>query len=419
MSDTRRAYDEQNARLSGGPRGPALAGIRVLDFSHQAAGPWATTLLGDLGADVVKVEKPGRGDAIRHGQGGDGFEVGSLNFWGLNRSKRSLALDFGTPDGAALVRRLVPQFDVLLENFRPGVMDKHGIGYEALSADNPRLIYCGISAFGPTGPMAQRPGMDLILQATGGVMGITGERTGRPPVKAGPPVVDITTGIYSAYAVTAALFERERSGRGQKVEVAMLDAVVSLLSDVGLKTHVDGKDFAPFGSGHPDIVPYQAFKARDGYFIVACLTGAFWKRLPEAIGHPELVDDPRFRNMKARVENRDELERILNEIFAGGDVDHWIGRIEAADIPTCRVNSLRDVFAMPQLRENETLVRVPHPTRGEVEILNCPVKLAGSPAKVTRGAPTLGEHTDEVLESLGVSAEERASLRERGVLGRA
>lgn len=419
QSESRKAYDERNARAAGGRRNAALAGIRVLDFSHQAAGPWATTLLGDLGAYVVKVEKPGRGDAIRHGQGGDGFEVGSLNFWGLNRSKRSVAIDIGSDAGASLVRRILPQFDVLLENFRPGVMERKGLGYEDLAALHPRLIYCGISAFGPTGAMAQKPGMDLILQATGGVMGITGEGRERPPVKAGPPVVDIATGIYSAYAVAAALFERERSGRGQKVEVAMLDAVVSLLADVGLKTHVDGVDFAPFGSGHPDIVPYQAFRARDGYFIVACLTGAFWKRLPEAIGHPELRDDPRFRNMKARVENRAELERILNGIFAAGDVDDWIARIDAADIPTCRVNSLRDVFALPQLRENETLVEVPHPTRGSIEILGCPVKMAATPPQVRRGAPMLGEHTDEVLESLGVSAEERAALREQGVLGKA
>jgi crotonobetainyl-CoA:carnitine CoA-transferase CaiB-like acyl-CoA transferase len=197
----------------------------------------------------------------------------------------------------------------------------------------------------------------------------------------------------------------------------MLDAVVSLLSDVALKAHVDGTEFVPFGSGHPDIVPYQAFKARDGYFIVACLTGAFWKRLPAAIGRPELLDDERFRSMKGRVEHRAELERILNEVFAAADVDHWIERIEAADIPTCRVNSLAELFALPQLRENETLVKVPHPTRGEIEVLGCPVKMSASATAVTRGAPTLGEHTDEVLESLGIGADERSALRARGVLG--
>lgn len=388
----------------------------MLDFSHQAAGPWATTLLGDLGADVIKIEKPGRGDSIRYGQGEDDFEVGSLNFWGLNRSKRGITIDIGKPEGIELVRRLARDCDVVLENFRPGVMDRKGIGYEALSQINPRLIYCAITAFGTDGPMAQKPGMDLILQATGGIMSLTGEAEGRPPVKAGPPVADITTGVYAAFAVSAALLERERSGRGQKIDLAMLDAVISLLSDVALKTHVGGREFGPFGSGHPDIVPYQAFKARDGYFIVACLTGAFWKRLPAAIGHPELADDPRFRSMKGRVENRGELIEALSRIFEGEPVSHWIERIEGADIPTCRVNSLREVFALEQVKQNETLVPVDHPTRGRIEILNSPIKMQGSPHRVTRGAPTLGQHTDEVLEAFGLDPSERERLRAAGVV---
>ena len=397
-------------------RAPALAGIRVLDFSHQAAGPWATTLLGDLGADVVKIEKPGRGDSIRYAQGDETFEVGSLNFWGLNRSKRGMTIDISTDEGRALVKRMAAQADVVLENFRPGVMDRQGIGYEGLSQINPRLIYCSITAFGPTGPMSQKPGMDLILQATGGVMGLTGESSDRPPVKAAPPVADISTGIYAAYAVAAALFERERSGKGQKVEIAMLDAVASLLSDVALKSLVWDRDFEPFGSGHPDIVPYQAFKARDGWFIVACLTNAFWKRLPEAIGHPELLQDARFTGMRDRVKNKPALIDILNGIFATDDRDRWIERIEAADIPTCKVNTVREVFALPQAATNKMLVRVPHPTRGEIPILNTPVKRGAAPGDVTRGAPGLGQHTDEVLESYGVGAEERARLRAQGVI---
>jgi glutaryl-CoA transferase len=398
------------------PRPPALAGIRVLDFSHQAAGPWATTLLGDLGADVVKIEKPGRGDSIRYAQGEESMEVGSLNFWGLNRSKRGITVDISTEDGKALIKRMAARSDVVLENFRPGVMDRQGIGYDALAKINPRLVYCSITAFGPTGPMAQKPGMDLILQATGGVMGLTGESADRPPVKAAPPVADIATGIYAAYAVSTALLERERSGKGQKVEIAMLDAVASLLADIALKSLVWDRDFPPFGSGHPDIVPYQAFKARDGWFIVACLTNAFWKRLPAAIGHPELLEDARFTGMRDRVQHKQELVDILNGIFAGDDRERWIERLEAADIPTCKVNTVREVFAMPQVAVNQTLVRVPHPTRGEIPILNCPVKMRGSPSEVTRGAPGLGAHTDEVLESFGVDAAERARLREHGVI---
>jgi len=264
--------------------------------------------------------------------------------------------------------------------------------------------------------MKDKPGMDLILQAPGGVMGLTGEGGDRPPVKAAPPVADISTGIYAAYAVAAALYERERSGKGQKIDIAMLDAVISLLSDVALKVRVDDKDFAPFGSGHPDIVPYQAFKARDGYFIVACLTNAFWKRLPAAIGHPELLEDARFTGMRDRVKNKAALIEILSGIFEGEDVATWIARIEAADIPTCKVNSVREVFAMPQTEVNQALVKVAHPTRGEIEILNTPIRMQGSPGAVTRGAPTLGQHTDEVLEEMGVPAAERARLRERGVI---
>jgi crotonobetainyl-CoA:carnitine CoA-transferase CaiB-like acyl-CoA transferase len=230
------------------------------------------------------------------------------------------------------------------------------------------------------------------------------------------PVADISTGIYAAYAVAAALYERERSGKGQRIDIAMLDAVVSLLSDVALKVRADGKDFAPFGSGHPDIVPYQAFKARDGYFIVACLTNAFWKRLPAAIGHPELLADARFTGMKDRVINKAALVEILNGIFAGNDLAHWIERIEAADIPTCKVNTVKDVFALPQAEVNEILVKVPHPTRGEIEILNTPVHLKGSPGAVTRGAPTLGQHTDEVLEEMGVNATARQRLRDLKVI---
>jgi len=408
---------DRTSRANGNGARPApFAGITVLDFSHQAAGPWATTLLGDLGANVIKIEKPGRGDAIRYGQGKDTFDIGSLNFWGLNRSKRGITLDFMTDEGRALVLRMVETADVVLENFRPGVMDRHGIGYEALAKINPRLIYCGITAFGAEGPMREKPGMDLILQATGGIMGLTGEGGDRPPVKAAPPVADISTGIYAAYAVAAALYERERSGRGQRIDIAMLDAVVSLLSDVALKVRADHKDFAPFGSGHPDIVPYQAFKARDGYFIVACLTNAFWKRLPAAIGHPELLDDARFTGMKDRVVNKGALVEILHGIFGTNDVAHWIERIEAADIPTCKVNTVKEVFALPQAAVNEILVRVKHPTRGEIEILNTPVRLQGSPGAVTRGAPTLGQHTDEVLEEMGVNAATRQRLRDLKVI---
>src|SRR5262245_29212277 len=225
----------------------ALTGIRVIDLSHQAAGPWCSSLLGDLGADVIKIEKPGRGDGIRYA-GTRPPERGSLNFVGLNRNKRGLTVDIGQEGGCALVRRLVAQSDVVLENFRPGVMERHGLGYDTLRELNPRLVYCSITAFGPRWPLAQKPGMDLIIQATGGLMGHTGEIDG-PPIKSAPPVADITTGIYAAYGIVGALFERERSGQGQKVEVAMLDAVISLFSDIAANVLTEGKKYGKFGSG--------------------------------------------------------------------------------------------------------------------------------------------------------------------------
>ena len=243
----------------------ALAGIKVIDMSHQAAGPWCTSLLGDMGADVIKVEKPGRGDSIRYADrtGRLPPEVGGPNFQGLNRNKRGITIDISKPAGVSLLRRLIMQSDVLVENFRPGVMDRHGLGWQHVQPLNERLVYCSITAFGPKGPLAQKPGMDLIVQATGGIMGHTGEEGG-PPIKSAPPVADINTGVYAAYGIIGALFARVNSGKGQHVEVAMLDAVVSLFADNACNVLTDGTKFGKFGSGHPDLVPYQAFPAKDG-----------------------------------------------------------------------------------------------------------------------------------------------------------
>ena len=395
----------------------ALAGIRVIDLSHQAAGPWCTSLLGDLGADVIKVEKPGRGDGIRYADrtGRLPPEIGGLNFQGLNRNKRGITIDIGTEAGCALVRRLVAKSDVLVENFRPGVMDRHGLGWEALQALNPRLVYCSITAFGPRGPIAQKPGMDLILQATGGLMGHTGE-PGGPPIKSAPPVADINTGVYAALGITAALAARERTGRGQHVEVAMLDAVVSLYSDVAANVLTDGQKYGKFGSGHPDLVPYQAFPAKDGYFIVACLTNAFFKRLAAALGREDLLADPRFATNDLRVRHRTEIVPILSEIFRTREVEHWIALLEAQDIPTCRVNALEDILAHPQIAANGLVVERESPRAGRIRTLGPPVKLSDTPTGVERLAPALGEHTDEVLGEFGLSAAEVAELHAARVI---
>src|ERR1043166_921196 len=380
-----------------GERRAALAGIRVIDLSHQAAGPWCTSLLADLGAGVIKGENPGRGDGIRYADrtGRLPPDIGGLNFQGLNRNKRGLTIDIGQDEGAALVRRLAAQADVLVENFRPGVMERHSLGWEMLEAGNPRLIYCSIPAFAPRGPLAQKPGMALILQATGGLMGHTGE-PGGPPIKSAPPVADITTGIYAALGICAALIERDRSGRGQRVEVAMLDAVVSLFSDIAANVLTDWHPFGKFGSGHPDLVPYQAFPARDGWFIVACLTNAFFKRLCAAIEREDLLADPRFATNDLRVEDRDEPVPILADVFRARPCEHWIALLESHDIPACRVNMLEDILAHPQIAANGTVVEREGTRRGRIRTLGPPVRLSATPSGVERLAPLLGEHTEEV-----------------------
>ena len=395
-------------------RGP-LKDIRVIDVSHQAAGPWCTTLLGDMGADVWKIEKPDRGDSIRYARGADP-KIGSFNFWGLNRNKKSVGVDIKHPDGAALMREMVASADVLVENFRPGVMDRLGLGYDVLSQGNPRLVYASITAFGSTGPIAQNPGMDLILQATGGMMGLTGFPDG-PPAKAAGPVADISSGIYAAYAIALALYHRTQTGRGQRIDLTMLDAVISLLADISTAYLNTGFEYAKFGNGHPDLVPYQAFKATDGYFIVACLTNAFFKRLCQGLGRADLLDNPKFATNTIRCRHRDEIVGILQEIFLTNTRDHWIKLCLDNDVPACRVNGLKDLFEMEQLKAIGSVAEWSHPTQGAFRTMNVPFHMSETPGSLRIPPPQLAEHTDEALRALGKSTAEIAALRASGACG--
>lgn len=392
-----------------------LAGVRVIDVSHQAAGPWCTSLLGDMGADVWKIEKPGRGDSIRYARGADP-KIGSFNFWGLNRNKRSVGVDIKNPGGAALVREMVASADVVIENFRPGVMDRLGLGYDALKENNPRLIYASITAFGSKGPMAQNPGMDLILQATGGMMGLSGF-PGGPPVKAAGPVADISSGIYCAYAVALALLHREKTGLGQKIDLTMLDAVISLLADISTSFLNTGHRYEKFGNGHPDLVPYQAFEAKDGYFIVACLTNAFFRRLCEGLGRTDLLDDPRFATNTARCKNRDAIVDLLQAIFITDTRDNWIKLCSDNDLPACRVNDLQELFEMEQLDAIGSVAKWEHPTYGPFRTMNVPIHMSLTPGSLRIPPARLGEHTDQALRELGKSEADIQALREAGVCG--
>jgi formyl-CoA transferase/CoA:oxalate CoA-transferase len=294
-------------------------------------------------------------------------------------------------------------------------MDRLGVGYDALSAVNPRLIYCAITAFGDKGPMAQNPGMDLILQATGGMMGLTG-MPGGPPVKAAGPVADISSGIYAAYAIALALYHRTTSGRGQRIDLTMLDAVISLLADISTAYLNTGIDYEKFGNGHPDLVPYQAFEASDGYFIVACLSNAFFKRLAHALGRGDLLDDPKFASNTARCRHRAEIVGMLQDIFKTKPRDHWIALCTDNDVPSCRVNGLKDLFELEQLKAIGSVAEWRHPTQGPFRTMNVVFRMSDSPGSLRIPPPGLAEHTDEVLRQLGKSDAEIAALRSAGAV---
>jgi crotonobetainyl-CoA:carnitine CoA-transferase CaiB-like acyl-CoA transferase len=399
----------------------ALSHVRVLDLSRVLAGPWASQLLADLGAEVIKVERPGAGDETRGWgppwlAGEDGEETReSAYFTCANRGKKSVAVDLGTPGGQALVRRLAERSDVLLENFKVGGLGRLGLGYEHLAALNPRLVYCSITGFGQTGPYRSRPGYDFLVQAMGGLMSVTGEPGGEP-MKVGVAITDILTGMYAATAVLAALAHRERSGRGQHVDLALLDVQVASLANQAESYLVTGHPPRRLGNAHPSIVPYQAFATRDGHVVVAVGNDGQFARLCEVAGRPELASDPRFATNAARVENRAALVPILSALLGARSSRDWIAALETAGVPCGPINDLAQVFEDPQIRARGMRVEVPHPLAGKVPVVGSPIHLSETP--VQHGSPPLlGEHTREVLGGvLGMGEEEIEALRRDGVI---
>lgn len=397
-----------------------LEGVRVLDLTRALAGPYCTMMLGDLGADVIKVERPGRGDDSRGwgppfaGEPYGPYPGESAYFIAVNRNKRSLTANLKSPEGQQVIRRLSGVSDVLVENFRAGVLDRMGLGYEELHGLNPRLVYCSISGYGRTGPYAERPGYDVIIQAEGGMMAITGPEEG-PPSRVGVPIVDITAGMFAATAVLAALRARDLTGEGQLVDVSLLDTQVALLANVASNYLVGGAEPRRLGNAHPNIAPYEAFPARDRWFALAAANERQWAVLCDVIGRPELKDDPRFATNGARVSNRPELVTVLNDVFAARDADEWLPDLREAGLPCGPINTVPDVFDHPQAQARDLALETEHPTAGPVRLTGFPYKLSQTPAEVRQPPPLLGQHTEEVLtELLDYTAAEVAGLREQG-----
>jgi crotonobetainyl-CoA:carnitine CoA-transferase CaiB-like acyl-CoA transferase len=396
------------------PPKPPLHGIRVIDLTRVLAGPFCSMSLGDMGAEVIKVEEPGKGDDTR---GWPPFANGeSTYFMSVNRNKKSLTLNMKAPDGQAILCRLIAKADVVIENFRPGTMERLGFGYDALRKLNPRLIYCSISGFGESGPESSRPGYDLIVQGESGVMDLTGFPDG-PPVKVGNSIGDLVAGMSAAQGVTLALLARSKSGKGQKVEIGMLDVMASLLTyQAGLYWNAGGRPTRR-GNQHPSIVPYEVFQAQDAYMTLGVANNSLWERMCGAIGREDLANDARFDSEAKRVTNRDALGPLLNSTFATRPAAEWLARLDNAGVPAGRIKTVAEVCESEHLRARGMFVRLAHPKAGSVTAMGVPIRLWDTPGAPQSPAPLLGQHTDEILSGLlRIPKPKVAKLRAAGVV---
>jgi crotonobetainyl-CoA:carnitine CoA-transferase CaiB-like acyl-CoA transferase len=401
-----------------------LHGLRVFDLTRILAGPTCTQILGDLGADIIKVEQTGKGDDTRrfappYLKDGKGKETGeSAYFASSNRNKRSITLDLANPEGQDLAKRLIAKSDVLAENFKTGGLSKYGLGYEQLKDEFPGLVYCSITGFGQTGPYAERPGYDVLIQAMGGIMSTTGEPDGEPQ-KSAVPISDIMAGMYAAVSINAALRHREVTGEGQYIDISMLDTQVATMSILGLNYLATGTPPPRLGNAHPNIVPYQSFPTADGNIIIAVANDAQYQRLCDFAGHPELAENEKFITNDQRVRNRDELIPKLREIIAEKPSKHWLEGLEANNVVSGPINDLEQVFNDPQVQARGMELEMPHPATGDatVHLIASPIRMSATNPDYRYPPPVLGQHTDEVLkELLDLGAEEIAGLRDRGVI---
>ena len=396
---------------------PPLAGIRVLDLSRVLAGPWCTQLLADLGAEVIKIERPGAGDDTRHWGPpwhGEGDSRVAAYFLSANRGKKSAAIDFAQPEGAALVRKLAGQSDIVVENFKVGGLKKFGLDAESLRAANPRLIVASITGFGQDGPYAERAGYDYIIQAMGGLMSITGQPDGTPgggPMRVGVAVVDLFTGLYTTVAILSALFRRERIGEGAHIDMALFDTQLAMLANQASNALVSGKDPPRQGNTHPNIVPYQPFEASDKPLVIAVGNDRQFAKLAEICGHPEWVGDERFANNGSRVANRAEMVRLVSESIRKKSADEWFAQLEAAGIPAGPINTISQALSDVQAQHRQTVRAL-----AGMPIVGSPVRIDGDRADSELPPPALGEHTAEVLAALNVDSAKVDRLKAEGVV---
>jgi CoA:oxalate CoA-transferase len=389
-----------------------LTGVKVLDLTRVLSGPFCTALLGDLGADVIKVEAP-EGDSVR-GQGAikDGL---SWYFAQFNRNKRSIRLDLRKPEAKAILARLIAQSDVLVENFRPGVLERLGFSDARLHALRPSLLICSINGFGGSGPYKDRPAFDFIAQAMSGFMSVNG-RADDPPLRSGLPISDLVAGLYAALSITAAVPHARATGRGQRVEISLTNGLVSLLAYIATNYFATGQAPERSGNDHPIAAPYGLFPTRDGQIAIAPADDAFFRRLADALGEPSLKADPLYATQSARVANRARINAIVGGKLVANTTDYWVETLNAAGVPCGPVNSIAEVFQDPQILTQEMVMDVPHAGHGIVRMLGFPIKLSETPCRMRRSAPALGEHSDEILEELGCSASDRALWRQNGVI---
>ena len=403
-----------------------LSHIKVLDLSRVLAAPWAAQNLADLGAEVIKVERPLKGDDsrayappyLKDAQGKETRE--SAYFCAANRGKKSITVNISKPEGQQLVRELAKQCDVLIENYKVGDLARYGLGYDDLKKDNPGLIYCSVTGFGQTGPDKDRPGYDFMAQGMGGLMSITGERDDLPgggPQRVGVPIIDLTTGMYATIAICAAIANRAVTGKGQWIDVALLDSCVAFLANQAMNYFATGDSPRPLGNAHPNIVPYQTFKTADGALILACGNDNLFNKFCDVAGCAHLAKDPRYSTNGERVNNRDEITRLLNEIFLKRPTREWVKLLDEAGVANGPINTIEKVFDEPQVQARGLKIELPHAVAGKVPLVASPMKFSGTPIKHEVPPPALGQHTDEILSGvLKKNEAEIARLKAAGIV---